>query len=170
MLPGRGYPTAAPLLHITSLLLQDRGWTVREVQWEHGDRTTPEAAMAQATHELAAVTTDTHLVVAKSLGTLALPAALDRDLPGVWLTPLTTRTEVAAAVRALTAPSLLVGGTADDVWDSGVVPGPGAQVLEVEGANHSLEVGTDPWQALVVLRRLVDAVAALLERVETSAP
>ena len=28
------------------------------------------------------------LVVAKSLGTLALPWAVERGLPGVWLTPL----------------------------------------------------------------------------------
>ena len=166
ILPGRAYTALGPLLHFSILLLRDRGWTVREVEWEHGDRTSPEAAMAQATHEIAAVSAGLHLVVAKSLGTLALPEAVDRDLPGVWLTPVLTRTEVAAAVRRLTAPSLLVGGTADELWDPSVTPGPGVEVLEIEGADHALELGTDVVRSLDALRQVVDAVASFVARLE----
>lgn len=33
MLPGRGYTPQAPLLHFTSSLLVEHGWTVHEVWW-----------------------------------------------------------------------------------------------------------------------------------------
>lgn len=166
ILPGRAYTTLGPLLHFSIMLLQDRGWTTREVAWEDGDRTTPEAATAQAVHEIAAVSARTHLIVAKSLGTLVLPEAVDRDLPGVWLTPVLERAEVAAAVRALTAPSLVVGGTADELWDPTLTAGPGARVLEIEGADHSLELGTDVDRSLAALRQVVDAMASFVAGLE----
>ncbi|MHB8184592.1 MAG: hypothetical protein ACYDDU_00645 [Dermatophilaceae bacterium] len=39
-----------------------------------------------------------------------LPLAVERGLPGVWLTPILTEASIATAVRDLSAPSLLVGG------------------------------------------------------------
>jgi hypothetical protein len=57
------------------------------------------------------------LMIAKSLGTNAATLAAERALPAVWLTPLLTTPWVAAALRRATAPFLVVGDTADALWD-----------------------------------------------------
>ena len=164
ILPGRAYTPDHPLLRYCTMVLLERGWSVREVRWERGDRTTPEAAASEAARALDAVSARQHLVVAKSLGGSALPHAVERGMPGVWLTPVLTRAAVAEAVARLTAPSLLVGGTADGFWDSDAVTGPGATVLELEGADHGLEYGTDVHRSLEALRQVVHAVASFVDR------
>jgi len=57
------------------------------------------------------------LLIGKSLGTNAATLAADRCLPAVWLTPILTVPWVAAALGRATAPFLVVGGTADAMWD-----------------------------------------------------
>lgn len=146
------------------MLLLDRGWTVREVWWVDGDKTDPDAASAQTTRELDAVSVGLHLVVAKSLGTLALPLAVERTLPGVWLTPILTEASIATAVRNLSAPSLLVGGTKDRLWDAEVARQSAADVLELEGANHSLEFGESVEPSLAALQQVVARVATFVDR------
>ncbi|MGN6636449.1 MAG: hypothetical protein ACTHJ6_13470 [Oryzihumus sp.] len=148
------------------MLLVDRGWSVREVRWENGDRATAEEAAREAAHALDQVTARQHVVVAKSLGGSALPHAVKRGLPGVWLTPVLTSPAVAKATARLTAPSLVVGGTADQFWDSHAGVGPGARVLELRGADHCLEYGTDVYRSLGALREVVDAVAAFVDALD----
>jgi len=166
ILPGRAYTPRFPLLRYCVMLLVDRGWSVREVCWEHGERATPEEAARESARALDQVSARRHLVVAKSLGGCALPHAVERGLPGVWLTPVLTSPEVAEAVARLTAPSLVVGGTADALWDSQVDIGPGAKVLELSGADHGLECGTDVHRTLDALRQVIDAVAAFLDELD----
>lgn len=166
ILPGRAYTPGFPLLRYCIMLLVDRGWLVREVCWEHGDRATPEEAAREAARALDQVSARQHLVVAKSLGGFALPHAVERGLPGVWLTPVLTSPAVAGAVARLTVPSLVVAGTADQVWDSHADIGPGARVLELSGADHGLEYGTDVHRALDALRQVVDAVAVFLDELD----
>src|SRR5450759_600262 len=113
---GPGVLAGGSLLHYATMLLMERGWTVRQVWWDEGDKTSVEAAVARARRELDAVTAQVHLVVAKSLGTMALPDAAERGLPGVWLTPILNDPKIAAALRRLSVPALLVGGTADPLW------------------------------------------------------
>jgi hypothetical protein len=97
ILPGRAYGHDRPLLRSAREGLEDRGWTVRPVEWDIAQETTPEQAqravrlLEQAPLEGARA--GIHLVVAKSLGTLLLPAAVRLELPGVWLTPLLYRFE-----------------------------------------------------------------------------
>lgn len=166
ILPGRAYPPGFPLLRYCVMLLVDRGWSVREVCWGHGERTTPEEAARESALALDQVSAARHLVVAKSLGGWALPHVVERGLPGVWLTPVLTSPVVAEAVARLTAPSLVVGGTADQFWDGHAGIGPGARVLELSGADHALEHGTDVGRSLDALRQVVDAVAAFLDELE----
>lgn len=138
----------------------------REVWWSR----LPDVAEALARGEqaLRAVEARHHVVVGKSLGTLLLPVAVDLGLPGVWLTPLLQDDAVRAAVLATRAPSLLVGGTADrGAWDTGVAErarAGGLDVLEVEGADHSLELAGDTRGSLRVLGHVVDEVEAFVAR------
>ena len=166
ILPGRAYTPGFPLLRYCVMLLADRGWSVREVCWENGDRATPEEAAREAASALDQVSAPQHLVVAKSLGGFALPHAVERGLPGVWLTPVLTLPAVTEAASRLTAPSLVVGGTADQFWDSDASIGQGARVLELSGADHGLEYGTDVYRSLDALRQVVDAVAVFLDELD----
>ncbi len=152
----------APLLYYATMLLVDRGWTVRPIHWDHGDRTSIEAATEQARRELDAVSAPVHLVVAKSLGTVALPDAVERGLPGVWLTPILTDPRIAAAVGGLSAPSLLVGGTADPAWDGDLAHASAAHVLEVIGADHGLDFGSSVDPSLDALRLVIDRIASFV--------
>jgi hypothetical protein len=163
VLPGRGYSPAAPLLHYVTMLLMERGWTVRQVWWDEGDKTSVEAAVARARRELDAVTAPVHLVVAKSLGTMALPDAAERGLPGVWLTPILNDPKIAAALRRLSVPALLVGGTADPLWDSDVAHAGSVEVLEVVGADHSLEFGGAVIPAIAALRLVMERMASFVD-------
>ena len=63
--------------------------------------------------------------------------------------PISTEASIATAVRNLPAPSLMVGGTKDRLLDAEVARKSAADVLELEGANHSLEVGesVEPFPA-----------------------
>ena len=51
-------------------------------------------------------------------GPLAAPLVADRGLAAVWFTPLLTDEPTVAALRRAMGPVLLVGGTADQFWDS----------------------------------------------------
>ena len=54
------------------------------------------------------------------------------------------------------------GGTADQVWRAEVIPdNPALHVLEVPGADHSLQVPGDLGASVDALRRLVESVGAL---------
>lgn len=79
------------------------------------------------------------LIVAKSLGTLALPWAVENRLPGVWLTPLLKDADVVAAVEEARQVTLLVGGTNDPHWQPPIAVGPGVTLLELPDANHGLQ-------------------------------
>ncbi|WP_432545707.1 alpha/beta hydrolase [Kineococcus sp. SYSU DK004] len=160
VLPGRGYTCDGPLLHHLRLLLRQRGWTVRTVRWTTPP--TPQELLGLAPDLLDGVRARTHLVVAKSLSTRLLPAAVERGLPGVWLTPLLREPGVRGAARSA-APALLVGGSADPHWDGDAARRSGRRVLEVEGADHSVEVPGDAAATARALRAVVAAAAGFLD-------
>lgn len=172
VLPGQGYTAQGPLLWYASAVLRDAGWTVRTVVWdgEPDGRDEAREVYARIVRDGVDAAPDArHLVVGKSLGTLAMPAAVELRLPGVWLTPLISASgtdDVRAAARALGAggaPALLVGGTADELWDSDAAAASGAWVLEVPGADHSMEVPGDLRRSLEILGEVTAAVADLVE-------
>ena len=82
------------------------------------------------------------VVIGKSLGSVAATLVSG---PAIWLTPLLNQPEVAGAIGSATAPTLLVGSTADPTWAGGAVPDNASiEVLELEGLDHSLQVSGDP--------------------------
>jgi acetyl esterase/lipase len=78
------------------------------------------------------------------------------EVPAVWLTPLVGEPEVREGIRP---PALLVGGTADELWNGVAARALGVQVLELNGVGHGLVVQGDPHASLDAMRRIVDAVA-----------
>ena len=162
VLPGRGYGCDEPLLRSARAVLRAAGWSVRVVRWNPPPA--PEEVVALG-RDLLTGDGSCGLVVAKSLSTRLLPLAGELALPGVWLTPLLREPDVRAAAAAATAPALLVGGTADPFWDGEAAAASGQRVLEVPGADHSLEVAGDPAATARALAAVVDAVAGVVREV-----
>ncbi|GLZ80476.1 hypothetical protein Afil01_52830 [Actinorhabdospora filicis] len=103
------------------------------------------------------------LVIAKSLGSSAAPYAAKWGLPAIWLTPILTHESVVAGLRAATAPFLLVGGTADGLWDGELARSLTPHVFEVDGANHGMYVDGPLQASLAVLGDVVAAVEAFID-------
>jgi hypothetical protein len=154
VLPGARYLPFAPLLWFAREVAMGHGWSVLEVWDEYRDRTEDPWRWAQERAEAALSRAGEAQVVlvAKSLTSRTVTIAAERDLPGIWLTPLLVDGEIAAGFERLQAPALLVGGRADESWDGEAARRGGHQVLELEGANHALEVEGDPLASIDLLR------------------
>lgn len=162
VLPGRGYTVRRPVLRYPVRALAQDGWTVRHLEWTGGSRPTDDVAQevyGGLVRELSEAPTP--FVLAKSLGSLALPTAAELGVPGCWLTPLLREPDVVAAAMAAAArgtPTLLVGGSADVLWSAAAaraVATRGGVVLDVDGADHSLEVDGDVDATLAALVNVV---------------
>jgi hypothetical protein len=166
VLPGANGGIFQSSLYWPTVALVEAGWEILVAQW--GDEPVVEQVARTAAEGLARLATAPNaLVLGKSLGSVAI-AEVDRaGTPAVWLTPLTDRAPVAAAIEAGTAPTLLVGGTADPSWHR---PSHRAdlRVLEIEGANHGLLIPDDWRRSLDRLAEVVETVTAFAR--ESGAP
>jgi hypothetical protein len=160
VLPGLRYTPAHPLLHYARLVASSHRWTVQELWWDAPSGEVDWLAWvgAAAREAIAAEPAGRVAIVAKSLGTLAIPVAAEQSIPGVWLTPLLGRPEVRAAMRQLPAPTLLVGGAADETWDREAARASGLQLHEVPDGDHVLEITGDPVRSVDALRSVVVAM------------
>ncbi len=164
ILPGREYSPDRPLLHFARRILTDRGWTVRTHEWSADAAQDPAIAAREAARALDQVDRSAlHLVVGKSLGTLALPAAVDRALPGVWFSPLLREERVRLAAAAVLEPTLLVGGPHDPQWEGELARAGRSQVHEVKDADADLEIPGDVRQSLRALDRVMRRVEDFVE-------
>jgi hypothetical protein len=126
-----------PSTYYAALTLFEDGWRIVQV-WDQWDRKTDRLAWVTERADAAARHAGTaELVVAKSISTLAAGWAADRDLRGIWLTPLLVDEVVVEGLRRGSA-SLLVGGTEDELWDGALARELSDDVLELAGADHAL--------------------------------
>ena len=164
VLPGRAYPPPAPLLAFASYALLAAGWTVRDVWWDEPVRQDPDwvgARLATATEGVEGPV----MVVGKSLGTRAAALAAERGYPAIWLTPLLTEAPCVASIRANPARQLLVGGTADDLWDVDVAASLASDrvdVLQLDGLDHVLLDRADPVRSAEALVEVTRAMVRFL--------
>jgi hypothetical protein len=164
ILPGIRYFSQAPLLWFAREAAQAGGWSVVEVdERAPRDQEPFEWMRGQAERALeAAAGAERIVVIGKSLGSVAATLVSG---PAIWLTPLLDRPEVAEAIGSATAPTLLLGSSADPTWAGGAVPeNASVEVLELEGLDHSLQVSRDPIASVDVLRDVTARVGAFLER------
>jgi pimeloyl-ACP methyl ester carboxylesterase len=176
LLPGAGYPVEGPLLWFTRDVLNSMGRSVVAVRDSFGGGNDPRAWVEDRASAALAYLGDKArpMIVGKSISTLAAPLAAERELAAVWLTPLINlrrwpaATSVVDAIRRSTAPLMLVGGSADPAWDSEFARSvTSAEVLEIEGADHSLALPTDALARLDALRRYVEALRNFAHRAGT---
>lgn len=162
-MPGSRGAGAQALLAYTRVGLEELGWSSllvwdefnddgRHVEWVH-DRV--DAA-------LAAVPGREVVLVAKSMSSYAAGVAAARRIRAVWYTPLLTDELVVADLGRATAPFLLVGGTADPMWDGSAAGALSGEVAEIGGADHSLQKPRDLMGSLEALQDVVARAAAFI--------
>lgn len=159
LVPGRGYDTRAPLFDYLGEALRRAGFETRPITWRVPRDLSEDVAAPWVAEQVApAFREPTDLVVAKSLGSFAAPLVAERKLRAVWITPLLRRPDVADALARSTEPFLLVGGTADRLWDGAVARRLTPHVLEVPDADHSMLVPGPLARSAEVLGRICTAV------------
>ena len=171
VLPGANYSPDAPLLWFAREAALAAGRNVLAV-WDTFDGGGDAMAWVEqraeaAVHHVGAEMRP--LLIAKSLSSLASPLAARLQLPAVWVTPLISAhaTSLAADVvnglSAATAPSLLVGGTADATWDGALARSiPTGEVVEVADGNHALQISGAPMKSIEALLVVTEAIARFL--------
>jgi hypothetical protein len=172
VVPGLRYSADAPLLMYAALAVERCGGSVRRISWtvpEFGDGDNERAWVASRVGEavdavVAATGVASPTVIGKSLGSLAAPVAATRGLPAVWLTPVLIDAPTVAALRRAAAPCLLIGGTADPLWDGRLARSLTPHVLEVAGADHSMLVPGRLSESAAVLGTVITAVEDFLVR------
>ncbi|MGW1161258.1 alpha/beta hydrolase [Streptomyces sp. NPDC002519] len=170
--PGGIYGPDVPLLMYSASAAEARGARIERITWDppsQSDRGTSHWVLDQVASVLDHVSVSSPdvvpVLIGKSLGTTAAVLAAERGLPAIWLTPLLTTTEVAEALRAATAPFLLVGGTEDRHWDGVLAGDLSPHVLEVQGADHGMHVPGPLAESAAVLGRVATTVEDFLDRI-----
>ncbi len=174
VIPGRGYPPAAPGCAYAGYVLRAAGWRVRDVWWDPPANSSMsiEDEVAWVGDQLASATSGIDgpiFVVGKSLGTYAARLAAERAYPAIWLTPVLVDPVLVEAIRANPARQLLVGGTEDALWDVDVaasLAAGGCDVLQLDGLDHGL---IDPADAVRSAEALVEITRAMATFVGASA-
>lgn len=172
IIPGIRYTADAPLLMYARLAVRRRAGITREISWAVPEFTsTPEqrawvsARVEDAIDDMVTATGAVPVVIGKSLASLAAPAVTAKDLAAIWLTPLLTDMPTVTALQEASAPSLLAGGTADKLWDSGIASSITPHLLEIEGADHAMLLPGPLAQSAAVLGRVSTAIEDFLDNV-----
>jgi predicted alpha/beta-hydrolase family hydrolase len=172
MAPGGNNNADMPLLMYAGLAVRRRGGHTHPITWEFAEgrdfrqqRRRVTSQVESAIDEITATTGAAPVVIGKSLGSLAAPLVADRGLAAVWFTPLLTDEPTAEGLRRATGPCLLVGGTADPFWDGRAARSLPAEVIEIDGADHSMFVPGRLAASAAVLGQVITAVEDFLDRV-----
>jgi hypothetical protein len=170
LIPGYQYSPERPLLHFARAVFLRYGWTTQEVWWherppEQAGQELPAWSAQLRTYvrdhvgrALDRETAPRIALAGKSMGAFAATLAADRNLPGIWLTPVLRESELPGDLRRSAAPFLLVGSSADPSWDPELARGFGQPWYEVPDADHGMETDDDPVHSAEVLRQVTAAM------------
>ncbi len=161
LLPGKVYPITAPVLWFASEALHAAGWSVLGIDdaYVEGDMLGWVNDRVWAALEWAGDARA--MVVAKSMSTTAASIAAERNLPGVWLTPLLMDPSVFEAMKSIEARGLAVGSPNDPTWSQQLsMQLRRMEVLQLAGANHALQVPGNPQRSIELLGRVTDRISA----------
>lgn len=170
VIPGAMFGPAAGMLMYATAAAELPGVTVHRHWWSQQPpnpfRPDVEGWMRAEITPLLDAVGGSPLLIAKSLGTNAAALAAERELPAVWLTPILTAPWVAAALSRATAPFLLVGGTADEMWDGSLAGRLTPHVLEVQDADHGMRVPGPLTGSIAVLGQMAAAIQEFLGAID----
>jgi hypothetical protein len=168
--PGANYGADGPLLMYAGLAIRRRGGRTRPVVWDL-PRTTDLSQLRgrvvsqveSAIDEMTAATGTAPVVIGKSLGSLAAPLVADRGLAAIWFTPLLKDEATVAALGQAAGPCLLVGGTADQLWDGQIARSLSRHVVEIDDADHRMFVPGPLSASAAALGQVITAVEDFLD-------
>jgi hypothetical protein len=171
LIPGAMLGPHQPLLSYSWLAGRARGAAAYHVEWPAEPPSVADPATAahwvidQIAAVLAAFPVKQPVLVRKSLGTYAAALAAERGLVGIWHTPLLPDPLCVAALRQTPAPFILIGGTADSMWDGVLARELTPHVVEVAGADHGMIVTGEPLaRSAEALGNVVTAIEDFLDR------
>lgn len=168
--PGANYSADGPLLMYAGLAVRRRDGRTRRIVWDLPQtsdvsqlRSAVVSQVESAIGEMTEAAGSVPLVIGKSVGSLAAPVVADRGLAAVWFTPLLTDEATVAALRRATGPFLLVGGTADQLWDGQIARSLTPDVVEIDDADHGMFVPGPLAASAAVLGQVMTAVEDFLD-------
>lgn len=165
LLPGAAFGPHTPTLAYPRFAAERRGAEILALEWHEAEaRAVATTDRAQwVADRLAPHLDDETLLIGRSLGTYAAGIAADRALPAIWINPVLTDAGVVAALRRASAPTLLIGGSADPVWDSALARELSVDTVEIEGADHGMLRPGSLRASTNALGELVTAVERFLD-------
>lgn len=169
LLPGGRYSVQAPLLYWCAELLVQRGWRVVAVTWPPEMLSAADAGShveAEVDRVITEVGMTPDLIVAKSLGSYALPWAIRHDVRGVWLTPVLTDAAVRDALALADSRHLAVGGSLDRMWAPAATLATDALMLTIDGTDHGILVPHDWYGSMRIQRDLMADIESHSARVD----
>lgn len=171
VVPGRNYGPLGATLRMPCLVLERAGSETAIIEYPPTTDTTRDeivsSSSAQISQLVSAMNPERVTFVAKSLGTAVLSATSwsphgTTTVEAIWLTPLFGERSVRDGAIRRGWKSLLVAGDADPSHDprgyEEVRRELDAESLLVPGADHGLEIPSDPEATLDALRRLTEVV------------
>jgi predicted alpha/beta-hydrolase family hydrolase len=184
LLPGIGYNLDMPLFYYAEHHLIRQSWDVLRVEYAYNKR--PEFQSLPAQDRARWLLTDVtaayragrsqrdyagFALIGKSLGTLAMGHLLTMEEPpqpvrAVWLTPLLGQERLRQQVIQYGGPSLFVIGTADAHYDAATLDevraATNGEAVVIAGAEHGMEIESDPVASVRALERIVEAPVRFL--------
>lgn len=176
--PGLGYTTQAPLLYYCTSLLVKNGYDVVHVNYDYQTAPFPsfseEEKQSCMKYNAETIMDVFHskkysetLLVGKSIGTLSICLSLEHFSPNkiIWLTPLINRDDVYEKMLNSHIPSLTIIGDQDPCYidEKWELYKDAHQVLLVRGANHSLDIGVNPFESIKILEDVMSVINEFLE-------
>lgn len=182
--PGVGYTCQMPVLYYTTMVLLDSGYDVlwveykydkgifskqpadESLRWLYFDaEASYNAAMAEGRYKSV-------VLVGKSLGSFALAhlgKGIGRASKRIWLTPILGRSgtvdiDFYENVKESCTGGLLVIGTSDPLYSEERVNElrQTADVVTIEGADHSIEIAGNASASVEALKRVIKAIGELV--------
>jgi len=184
LLPGMGYTSHMPLLYYPARMMLSLGADVLGLEYDYNRRKDFMALPGEERKKwllddvtracrtiLDAGSYQRITLIGKSLGTRAMGHLLTtedqlREAHAIWLTPVLRSESLCRQIKEWGRPSLIVIGTADPHYNQAVLDeiqgATDSEMLIVEGADHSLEVGGDVLRSLDAMQQVVHAIQSFV--------
>ena len=184
LLPGMGYTSHMPLLYYPARIMLSAGADVLGLEYDYNRRKDFMALPGEERKQwlLTDVTRACHTVlegrsyqeitiIGKSLGTRAMGHLLTaddqlREANAIWLTPVLRSERLCTQIREWGRRSLMVIGTADPHFNQALLDEiqreTDSEMLIIEGADHSLEIGGDVLRSLAAMEQVIRAIQAFV--------
>ncbi|UII55532.1 alpha/beta hydrolase [Cytobacillus spongiae] len=174
ILPGAGYSTQAPLLHFSTGLFYANGFDVLHINYSFSRQEMAELKEEDFARDVqhafeARINKkkySQYVIVAKSVGTIALSYLLDhpilKDVKLVWLTPLLQRDDVFHSMVNCDKEGLCVIGDQDPCYleerYEKLKSNLKLTLKLVDGGNHSLELDQQPITSIDCVKDVMTSI------------